>query len=90
MTAASSDGIEVVVPRVPSHDRLVPQRIADSLDEVRLMLRDREGDRAEHCNTRQGDEETPHEVSFWSSVMDCELRHEACDPCIEILEAFRC
>ena len=54
---------------MPAHDRLVPQRVADALDEVRLMVRNRERDRAEHCDPRQGDEQAPHDASFASSVM---------------------
>ena len=46
--------VEVVVLRVAAHDRLVPQRVADPLDEVRLMARDRERGRAEHRDTRRG------------------------------------
>ena len=52
-----------------SDDLLVPQRIADPLHEVRLMLDEGERNRSEHGDAYDSGYETPHDSSFVSSAM---------------------
>ena len=61
--------VEVVVPGVAAHDRLVAERVADALDEVRLPVPNGVRDAAEHRDADDKDEEPPHDPSFVSSAI---------------------